>query len=104
MRVLYELTPQALDDLYEIWLYIAADKVTAADRVESAVLAACRRLGRFPGLGTERTGVVSKPIRLWPVPRYPNYCVIYLPDTKPLQIVRILHGSRDIEAILSSRF
>jgi plasmid stabilization system protein ParE len=103
MRVLYELTPQALDDLYEIWLYIAEDKVTAADRVEAAILAACRRLDRFPGLGTERAGVVSEPIRLWPVPRYSNYCIIYLPDTKPLRIVRILHGARDIGAILSSR-
>jgi plasmid stabilization system protein ParE len=103
MSVLYELTPRALDDLYEIWLYIAADKVAAADRVEAAILAACRRLAKFPRLGTERTGFASKPIRLWPVPRYPNYCVVYLPDTKPLQVIAILHGSREAEPVLRTR-
>ena len=27
--------------------------------------------------------------------RFPNFIVVYRPDTKPLQIVAILHGKRD---------
>jgi plasmid stabilization system protein ParE len=34
------------------------------------------------------------------VTRFPNYIVVYCPDTKPLQIVAVLHGKREIQAIL----
>jgi plasmid stabilization system protein ParE len=103
MRILYELTPKALDDLDEIWLYIAGDDLRAADRVESAILSACRRLSRFPGLGKPRNELTPRPLRFWTVSRYPNYFIAYWPETKPLRIVGILHGNRDIEPILSSR-
>lgn len=33
----YLLTPQAFDDLFDIWSYIAQDNPAAADRVEEAV-------------------------------------------------------------------
>ena len=38
MPTSYQLTPQALDDLSEIWDYIAEDNLRAANRVESAIL------------------------------------------------------------------
>jgi plasmid stabilization system protein ParE len=44
----YLLTPQAIDDLGDIWDYIAEDSVGAANRVESAILAACVSLARHP--------------------------------------------------------
>ena len=31
-----------------------------------------------------------------------SYLIAYLPDTTPLQIVRVIHGSRDIGTLLSS--
>jgi len=34
---LYRFTPQASEDLLEIWRYIAADNPEAADRVENAI-------------------------------------------------------------------
>jgi hypothetical protein len=37
----YQFTPQAVDDLFEIWSYIAADNVAAAESVEDAVYSAC---------------------------------------------------------------
>jgi plasmid stabilization system protein ParE len=103
MRILYELTPKALDDLDEIWLYIAEDDLRAADRVESAILAACRRLSRFPGLGKPQNELTPRPLRFWTIPRYPNYLIVYWPETRPLRIIGILHGNRDIESILPSR-
>ncbi len=33
----YQFTPQATDDLFEIWSYIAGDNLDAANRVEEAI-------------------------------------------------------------------
>ena len=38
-----------------------------------------------------------KDVLFWPV--Y-SYLIIYRPHTKPLEILRILHGKRDIKNIL----
>jgi hypothetical protein len=35
----YQFMPEALNDLFELWSYIAADNVDAASRVEKAVYA-----------------------------------------------------------------
>lgn len=37
----YEFTPQAIEDLFEIWTYIPSDDSEAASRVEEAIYAAC---------------------------------------------------------------
>jgi plasmid stabilization system protein ParE len=33
----YQFTPQAVEDLFEIWSYIGGDDLDAANRVEDAV-------------------------------------------------------------------
>ncbi len=48
----YQLTPQALDDLFDTWSYIAQDSPAAADRVEEAIYLACERLAGSPMIGT----------------------------------------------------
>jgi plasmid stabilization system protein ParE len=35
----YQFTRQAVDDLFEIWSYIAGDDLEAANRVEEAIYA-----------------------------------------------------------------
>jgi antitoxin ParD1/3/4/toxin ParE1/3/4 len=96
----YQLTPRALNDLDEIWNYIAQDKVSAANRVESAILSACSSLARLPLLGTKRTEITPKPVRFRTVPRYPKFIIVYRPETSPLQIVTIVHGMRDLKQLL----
>ena len=96
----YQLTPQALEDLFEIWSYIARDNVEAADRVEESVHKACDMLAEGPWRGKVRKDLTSLPLRFWTVQHYPNYIVVYNPRTNPLQIIRILHGARNILAIL----
>ena len=44
----YRLTPDAIDDLDEIWAYIARDSTEAADRVELEIFAACERRSLYP--------------------------------------------------------
>jgi hypothetical protein len=42
--------------------------------------------------GHTRPGFTSRSLRFWTLTRYPNYAVVYRPETAPLQIVAVLHG------------
>ncbi len=95
----HRLTPDALADLDEIWRFIARDDPEAADRVEETILAACKSLSQFPRQGHSRPDLTKLPVLFWTVPRYPSYLVIYRPETKPLQIIRVLHGRRDLKRV-----
>jgi plasmid stabilization system protein ParE len=94
----YELSPEATDDLQEIWIYIANDNPAAADKLEEDIYAACELLAKNPRLGHRRSDLTDEPVLFWPVRG--QYVVIYLPDTEPLKIVRILQGARNASAQL----
>jgi plasmid stabilization system protein ParE len=94
----YELSPEARDDLQEIWVYIASDNPSAADKLEEDIYAACELLSKNPHVGHKRPDLTDEPVRFWPIRG--QYLVIYLPDTEPLKIVRILHGARDASSQL----
>ncbi len=103
MAQFFQFTPLAVDDLEAIVNYIAQDKIGAAIRVQSAILAACKRLSQRPLMGARHPDITPLPVRFWPVSRFPNYIVVYLPDTRPLQVVAVLHGMRDVQRVLSQR-
>jgi plasmid stabilization system protein ParE len=44
----YQFTSLAVDDLFEIWSYIASDNVNAANAVEEAVHRACNLIAKTP--------------------------------------------------------
>lgn len=96
----YQFTPQATSDLANIWAFIAQDSREAADRVEEAVFRACDLLAHSPFSGRVRTDLTSFPVRFWVVYPYSNYLIVYDPKRKPLQVLRILHGARDIPSVL----
>jgi plasmid stabilization system protein ParE len=47
--------------------------------------------------------VTPLPVRFWTLPRYSNYVIVYRPETKPLQVIAILHGKQNLEEILKDR-
>ena len=96
----FEFTPQALADIFEIWNFIAEDSPTAADRVEDAIFRACDFLFDSPRAGRIRQDLTALPLRFWVVPPYPSYLIVYNPESKPLQIIRILHAARDLPPLL----
>jgi plasmid stabilization system protein ParE len=51
----YDFHPAARSDLDEIWEYIQADNLDAADRVIAEILSAIRALVPFPNQGHKRT-------------------------------------------------
>lgn len=50
-------------------------------------------LAERPGIGRLREDLADEPLRIWPV--Y-SYLIIYRPETRPLQIIRIVSGYRDL--------
>ena len=35
--------------------------------------------------------------------KFPNYVIIYRPETVPLQVIAVLHGKRDLKEVLERR-
>jgi antitoxin ParD1/3/4 len=95
------LSPEAVRDLVQIWRYVRNESsIETADRVESVIRDKFVYLAGFPHAGHWRNDLTDVPVRFFSV--Y-SYLIVYRPETKPLQVVSILHGGRDIEAILSKR-
>jgi antitoxin ParD1/3/4 len=99
----YALTPLAKMDIFDIWAYIAGDSLEAADRVEQAIYDACAFVAESPARGHTRADLTSRALRFWTLTRYPNYTVVYRPETSPLQVVAVLHGKRNARRILRRR-
>jgi plasmid stabilization system protein ParE len=97
----YQFTPQAVNDLLDIWSFIAQDNPEAADRVEAAAFRACDLLVDSPLAGSIRKDLTPLPLRFWVVQPHPNYLIVYDPEKRPLQIIRILHGARDLAVVLT---
>ena len=55
------------------------------------------RLAELPALGHVRDDLVDESLRVWTVH---SYLVIYRPEARHLQIVRVLSGYRDIATLL----
>jgi plasmid stabilization system protein ParE len=99
----YALTPLAKADIFQIWIYIAKDSEEAADRVERAIYAACAFVAEAPLRGHTGLGLTTRSLRCWTLTKYPNYVIVYRPETKPLEVVAVIHGKRDLSRALKGR-
>ena len=90
----YLLAPEAALDLVEIWRFLK-NKATVEIADRKIVF-----LARMPGAGHWRKDLTDVSVRFFAV--Y-SYLIVYRPETKPLQVVAILHGNRDVGHILSKR-
>ena len=88
--------PEAENDLDEIWWYIAQDSPHQADRFLDRLQERFLALADFPKMGTSRddlqAGLRSQPVG--------NYLIFYFPLADGIEIVRVLHGSRDVASLL----
>ena len=55
------------------------------------------KLAEMPGMGHIREDLTNEPLKFWKVH---SYLIAYRPDSKPLQIVRILSSFRDLASLL----
>lgn len=99
----FVLHAEACSDLEEIWEFIAADSLEAADRVREEIFDAIQSLVPFPYVGHSRPDLTSRPLRFQSVR---DYVIAYAPDEKPIAVIAVLHGRRNprvIAAILRGR-
>jgi len=99
----FVLHPEAYTDLDEIWEYIAADNLAAADRVLDEIYQTLHSLVAFPHQGHSRPDLTARPLRFQPVR---DYVIAYAADEQPLIVIAVLHGRRSprvIAAILRQR-
>ena len=97
----FVLAPAARDDLDEIHAYIAADNPDAADRVQEAAFTTFAWLGELPHLGRFRRfqNPLLTDLRSFGVSGYSNYLIFYRVRADAVEIVRVMHGAQDFDAI-----
>jgi toxin ParE1/3/4 len=96
------VTPQARRDLLESAEYLQQEGGLAlAERFLEAVHQDFGLLVRMPEAGSccGFTGAITRQIRRWPVSHFENWLIFYLPQRSGVQIVRVVHGARDIESL-----
>ncbi len=100
-RVL-DVTLRAKADLGEIYEFIGADSFGAADRFTVAAEQCFALLLQNPFLGRERPVRIPRlwGLRCFGIPGYRNYLVCYSVDADAVVVLRVIHGARDIEAVL----
>jgi toxin ParE1/3/4 len=80
--------------LIAIWLHVARDSEAAADRLLDRIEARWRQLATYPFLGAPRDDIAPG-IRHLVVG---DYLTLYRVDDDAIEIIRVLHGKRNIEA------
>lgn len=85
---------QSAEDYLEIWLYIARDSPDAADRLVEQFDRHLDLLARTPLMGRSEEEF-STSLRSFPVG---NYLIFYTPIEDGIELVRVLHGARNINA------
>jgi antitoxin ParD1/3/4/toxin ParE1/3/4 len=91
-----KVTRQARRDLLAIWVYIGNDSIEAADRVVDEIQASFQKIAEMPGIGHTKAEVNDPRYRFW---RVYSYLIVYRADTKPVQIIRIVSGHRDLKRL-----
>lgn len=91
---------RATQDIDEHAAYIAERKPRAAYRFLDMVEETFDLLARHPRIGSRRLDHVVAGLLAFPVRAFQSYVVLYLVSGGRVQIVRIVHASRDLESLL----
>lgn len=90
----YTLTPLADRDIAETAEYIARrDSLIQARTVVRAIKDKCQRLAETPGIGQVRwdIGEDIRSFHIW------SYLIFYRQVDDGIEVLRVLHGARDID-------
>ena len=98
----YQLTEDAILDIDAIWLYLLEKEgEETADRIATDLFKGFYKLADIPNRGHRRADLTSRKVLFY---RVFSYLVIYDPASKPLQILGVLHGKRNVSRILRQRY
>ena len=101
-RPRFVVLPAADRDLDDHYDYIARDSLDAAIRMQDAARATFAELAEMPRMGKHRP--VRNPqlagLRQWSIRGFPNHLIFYRETDEGVEILRVLHGARDLDRIL----
>jgi len=99
--VLYRLTSEALEDIDSLLYGIAEHSGwNLSMRTEEELFTAFERIGRDPGIGHLREDFLPQAIHFY----YSEpFMIVYRRDTMPPVILAVIHGARDVAALLGER-
>lgn len=89
----------AQTDLLEIWLFVAEDSMTLADRLLDRIESEANTLALQPAMGRPRPEL-GEALRSWPVSK--SYALYYQPHDHGITVIRVLHQARDSASALSA--
>lgn len=91
-------SPPAERDIEEAFVYLALEDLEVGERFISAVEKSLERLSEFPFVGTvkEYKNQKLQNLRMWRMAEFEKYLVFYLVSENTVDIIRVLHSSRDI--------
>ena len=95
--------PQAVRDIEECFVYIAEENLDIGVYFLAAVEESIERLADLPQLGTKRDFQNKRfeNIRMWQVKKYEKYLIFYEISENRIEIIRVLHASRDLDDVFS---
>ena len=99
--------PQAIRDLAGIAVYLAEESGNdeLASRFIDAAEASFDELAAMPEMGAARqykdAALVN--VRMWRVSGFPSHLIFYRPLGSGIEVIRVLHAKRDIEALFGGR-
>jgi len=95
----------AVEDLIDHtpW-YIAHASQAVADRSNEAVERSLQSLSATTGIGAPRprANPALRDLRMHPVRGFESHLLFYRPIPDGIELIRVLHGARDIEAIIEA--
>ena len=96
------ITEQAEADFKDHFAYLTPGNPDRALAFFGAARDAFVQLAAMPKLGVRRSFFLPRlqELRMWPVPGFRQYLIFYRPLSDGLEIIRVLHHSRDIAAAL----
>jgi toxin ParE1/3/4 len=98
--------PAAIVDVIGIADYLADHaSISVADRFTASVKKTAEKLARMPGIGSRWESGEHRlgDVRFLPVTRFPNHVLFYRPIEGGIELLRVLHGARDLERELDER-
>lgn len=88
--------PAAEIDLEEIWYHIALNAPGTADRIVDNIRKRCDQLSVFPDSGPSRREIAADARSL----NEGRYVILYRIFETTIEIVRVVHGARDLTSFL----
>jgi toxin ParE1/3/4 len=104
MTAQYHVRPAADTDLDDQAAYLAREaSLDIALRFYDAA-ATFEQIARMPGIGERRPTANPRleGLRVWRIQGFEKHLIFYRPIADGIEIVRVLHGARDLDRLLES--